>query len=161
VDSWAGSPPNEFGVYSDAKCRVNLLDPADGVHPRVWGIPPKGIFGGPPSTIKVAAGLGLTAGPLEAKVAEISTDIQMGQVTPVTLGFFGEEERAPYWELRSKEYPILGSYHFWMVVEKPAGCGQVSVGVLGKANLRSRFFVIPVGPKVRAPEKRKSITIAA
>lgn len=147
--------------YRDAWCRVHLFNPAGGVQPRVLDIFPKRIYEGSPTTVKVGVGLGLSAGPLDAKVAEVTTDLHVGLVTPVTLGFFGEEERAPYWELRSKGFPILGSYDFWMIVERPAGCSQARLVVLGDGNLRSSLFTIPVGPEVRVPEKRKSIKIAA
>ena len=33
---------------------------------------------------------------VEASLSSISSDLRVGQVTPVTLGFFGEEGRKPY-----------------------------------------------------------------
>lgn len=145
--------------FKDAWCRVFLFTPGSNTQPRVLDIYPKRLYEGSPAAVKVGLGLGLSAGPLEAKVAEVSTDLHVGQVTPITLGFFGDEERAPYWELRSKGVPILGVYHFWLIVERPQGCRQVRLAVLGEGNLRSRLFVIPVGPQIRTMSDRKTVTI--
>ncbi|MBC7233908.1 MAG: hypothetical protein H5T68_11790 [Chloroflexi bacterium] len=147
--------------YESAWCRTSVFNPSGGVQPRVVDIFPQRIYSGFRDMVKVAIGPGITAGRVEAKLGEVGMDLHVGQVTPVTLGFFGEGERAPYWELRSKDFPILGAYHFWMVVEKPLECQQVHIIVWGEGNLRSQLFVLPVGPKVRVPEQRKKFLIAA
>ena len=146
-------------AYTVAWCRAHLFSHGGDVQPRVVDLYPKRLFEGDPTTVQVEVGLGLKAGPVEAHVARIGTDLHLGQVTPVTLGFFGEGERAPYWELRAREKPILGIYHFWMIVEQPPGCGPVRLAVLGEGDLRARLFTLPVGPKERVWENRESIAL--
>jgi len=179
-DLWAGSPARgnlylvrlgmEFDVppegreagwaYSAAWCRAYLFSPGNETQPRVVDIYPQHLYEGQPATVKVEVGLGLQAGPIEIKVGSIGTDLHLGQVTPVTVGFFGEEERAPYWELRAKEKPILGIYHFWLVVEQPPTCSPVRLFALGEGNLQTRLFSIPVGPRNRLWGERRSIALA-
>lgn len=48
-----------------------------------------------------------------------------------------------------------------MIVEKPALCRQVKVEVLGDGDLRSKLFLIPVAPKGRELEERKSFQIVS
>ena len=92
---------------------------------------PQHLYEGEPSPVKVEVGLGLKAGPVGVDVSSIGTDLHLGQVTPVTTGFFGREEREPRWELRARAKPILGVYHCWMIVERPAGCGPVRLATFG------------------------------
>jgi hypothetical protein len=154
-------PEREAGwAYTVAWCRAYLFSPETGVQPRVLDLYPQRLYEGGPTAVRVEAGLGLKAGPVEAQIAQLGADLHVGQVTPVTLGFFGEEERAPYWELRARETPILGVYHFWMIVEQPPGCGPVRLAMMGEGNLQTRLFNIPVGPKERAWAHRPSIPLA-
>jgi hypothetical protein len=148
-------------AYAVAWCRAYLFSPGSREQPRVLDIYPQHLYKGEPSSVKVEVGLGLKAGPVEVQVAKISTDLHLGQVTPATTGFLGREEREPYWELRTKTKPILGVYHCWMIVERPAGCGPAHLAVLGEGDLQTRLFTIPVGPKERAWGRRESITLAA
>lgn len=148
-------------AYTAAWCRAYLFAPGSRVQPQVLALYPERLYEGKPTAVRVEVGLGLKAGPVEATPGKLSADLHLGQVTPVTLGFFGEEERAPYWELRAKEKPILGVYHFWLVVERPPGCDKVRLTALGEGDLRTRLFTIPVGPKERAWSSRRSIVLSA
>jgi len=148
-------------AYTAAWQRAYLFSPASQEQPCVLDIYPQHLYEGEPSSVKVEVGLGLKAGPVEVEVGSISTDLHLGQVTPVTTGFFGREEREPYWEMRAKAKPILGIYHCWMIVERPAGCGPVRLAAFGEGDLQTRLFSIPVGPKERAWGQRKSIALAA
>ena len=146
--------------YTVAWCRAYLFAPGSAVQPRLLDIYPQRLYEGQPRTVKAEVGLGLKAGPVEAEVSKVGTDLHVGQVTPVTVGFLGEGERSPYWELRPADKPILGVYHFWMIVEQPPGCGPIRLSALGEGNLQTRLFNIAVGPKERAWEKRESISLA-
>jgi len=146
-------------AYTNAWCRAFLFAPGSAVQPRVLWLFPQRLYEGGPSTVKVEAGLGFKVGPAEAEAGKIGADLHVGQVTPVTVGFFGDEERTPYWELRAKATPILGAYHFWLIVEQPPGCGAVRLAALGEGDLQTRLFSIPVGPKERAWEQRKSVAL--
>ncbi|MGQ9595690.1 MAG: hypothetical protein ACUVXH_14350 [Anaerolineae bacterium] len=147
-------------AYTVAWCRAYLFSTETEVQPRLLDLYPQHLYEGGPTDVRVEVGLGLQAGPVEAKVAGLGTDLHLGQVTPVTLGFFGEEERAPYWELRAKEKSILGVYHFWMIVEQPSGCGRLRLAALGEGTLQTRLFTLPLGPKERVWANRGSISLA-
>jgi hypothetical protein len=147
-------------AYTAAWQRAYLFSPASQEQPRVLDIYPQHLYEGEPAPVKVEVGLGLKAGPVEVEVGSIGTDLHLGQVTPVTTGFFGWEEREPYWELRARTKPILGVHHCWMILERPAGCGPVRLAAFGEGDLQTRLFTIPVGPKERAWGKRKSIALA-
>jgi hypothetical protein len=147
--------------YSAAWCRAYLFSPGSTAQPRVLEIYPQRLYEGEPRTVKVEVGLGLKVEPVEVELGKVGTDLHIGQVTPVTVGFFGDEERSPYWELRAREKPILGVYHFWMIAEQPPECGPVRLAVLGEGDLQTRLFNIPVGPKERAWENRESIPLVA
>jgi hypothetical protein len=122
---------------------------------------PQRLYEGQPTVVQVKAGPSLKVEKVaEASLGNVAADLHLGQVTPVTLGFFGEEERKPYWELQEKEKPIRGVYHFWLLVEQPPGCQDILLAMLGEGDLRTTLFTIPVGPKVRKWEKRKTIRLA-
>lgn len=148
-------------AYAVAWCRAYLFSPGSQVQPRVLEVYPQRLYEGERTSVQVEVGLGLKAGPAEAQVGRIGTDLHLGQVQPVTLGFLGEAERAPYWELRPAERPILGVYHFWMIVEQPEGCGPVRISVLGEGDVQAFILRIPVRPKKRVVEQRPSVLIAA
>ncbi len=145
--------------YTAAWCRACLFAPGGETQPRLLDIYPQRLYEGSPATVRVEVGLGLKAGPVEAEVGKVGTDLHVGQVTPVTVGFFGEEERMPYWELRAGDRAVLGIYHFWMIVEQPPGCSAVRLAVQGEGDLQTRFFNIPVGPKERAWGRRESVAL--
>jgi hypothetical protein len=147
--------------YTAAWCRAYLFSPGSAVAPRVLTILPQRLYEGKPRTVKVEAGLGLKFEAVEAEIAKVGADLHLGQVMPVTVGFLGEDERAPYWELRAQQKPLLGIYHFWMIVEQPPGCGTIRLSALGEGDLQTRLFNIPVGPRERAWENRESVPLSA
>ncbi len=146
-------------AYAVAWCRAYLFSPGSQIQPRVLDVYPQRLYEGDPTTVQVEVGLGLQAGPVEAEVARIGTDLHLGRVQPVMMGFLGEEERSPYWELRAAERPIIGIYHFWMIVEQPEGCGPVRLAVLGEGDLQAHILRIPVGPKERVWDRRPSVLL--
>lgn len=146
--------------YRRAWCRANLFTSTGDVQPRLLDIYPQRIYEGQPMMVQVKAEPSIKVEKvMEAGLGSISADLRLGQVTPVTLGFFGPEERKPYWELQEKEKQIRGAYHFWCLVERPPGCEAIRLAILGEGDLRTTLFTIPVGPKVRKWEKRKDVDL--
>lgn len=147
--------------YRQAWCRAHLYSPSGTSQPRLLDIYPQRLYEGQPAVVKVEAKPALKVEKLlEASLGSVSTDLRLGQVTPVTLGFFGEEERKPYWELQEKEKPIRGVYHFWLLVEQPPGCTGIHLAMLGEGDLRMKRFTIPVGPTERRWHGRKAVNLA-
>jgi hypothetical protein len=146
--------------YKQAWCRAHLFAPTGSAPPRLLDILPQRLYEGQPTTIQVKAGPSLKVEKvMEASLGSVAADLRLGQVTPVTLGFFGEAEQKPYWELQEKEKPIRGVYHFWLLLEQPPGCTRICLSTLGEGDLRTTLFTIPVGPKVRQWERRRSVCL--
>ncbi len=146
--------------YKQAWCRAHLYAPTGSVQPRLLEIFPQRLYEGQPQTVQVKVEPSLKVEKvMEASLGSVATDLRLGQVTPVTLGFLGEAEQKPYWELQEKETPIRGIYHFWMLVEQPPGCENICLAMLGEGDLRTTLFTIPVGPKVRRWDKRKHVCL--
>lgn len=146
--------------YTQAWCRANLFAFAGQIQPRLLDIYPQRLYEGQPKTVQVQAGPSLKAADkLEVSLGSINLDMHLGQVTPVTLGFLGEGERRPYWHLQERDKPIRGIYHFWLLVEQPAGCQDICMKMLGEGDLRTKRFTIPVGPKKRQWEEREMVRL--
>lgn len=142
--------------YAAAWCRTVFRAPGSEVPPRVLDIYPHRLYEGQPAQVEVEVGPAFETGAISGKIASAGASWRMGQVTPVTLGFLGTEQRQPYWEMREKETPIRGLYNFWLLVEQPPGCGPISFNMFGEGDLRTKLFTIPVGPRVRKwAERRK------
>ncbi len=147
--------------YQQAWCRAHLYAPTGTIQPRLLDIYPPRLYEGQPQVVQVQAEPAIKVESIaEASLGSISADLRLGQVTPVTLGFFGEEERKPYWELQEKEKPIRGAYHFWLLVEQPPGCAGIHLAMLGEGDLRMKRFTIPVGPTERRWGKRNAVNLA-
>jgi hypothetical protein len=148
--------------YRQAWCRAHLYAPGASVQPRLLDIYPLRLYEGQPMTVKVEAKPALKVEKLlEASLGSVSSDLRLGQVMPITLGFFGEAERKPYWQLQEKEKPIRGAYHFWLLVEQPPGCTGIRLGMLGEGDLRLKRFTIPVGPTERRWDRRREVDLLA
>lgn len=144
--------------YTTVWHRVHLWADGD-VQPRVVNLYPERLYEGKPHTVKVEAGPEIKAGPVELRMGKLSIDdIMIGEVSPVSLGFHGEEERNPYWELRPGPKRIEGIYHFWLLVEAPMGV-PVNLAALVEANLQAYRWSMPVGPKKRVWEDRQKVVL--
>lgn len=147
-------------AYRQAWCRAYLFAQSGSVQPRLLDIFPQRLYEGQPTTVQLKAEPAIKIAAVgELGLGSIATDLKLGQVTPVTLGFFGDEERNPYWQLQEKEKPLRGVFHFWLLLEQPPGCGPIRLAMLGEGDLQTSLFTIPVGPKVREMQKRPSMLL--
>mgnify|MGYP003617216391 CR=1 FL=1 len=140
--------------YKKVYCRATLSADDDRCRPAVLEVYPDRLYQGEPQTVKVEFKPTLKAGPFEGSAVSFATDVRVGVVAPATVGFLGDGQLAPYWEMTEKEQAILGRYHFWFVLDVPPGCdlNAVSLGVLAEGDLRFHIGPIPMGPKVRQRE---------
>jgi hypothetical protein len=143
--------------YKKVYCRVFLEADDPACAPTVLEVYPDRLFEGGPRTVKVEFKPAITWNEVEASPGSATTDVQVGVVAPATVGFLGDEQRAPYWEMTEKQQEILGRYHFWFVLDVPAGCDPAAIrlGLLGEGDLKFHIGPFPMGPRrrQRAPEQ--------
>ena len=148
--------------YRKVYCRVTLTADREACLPLVLEVYPDHLFEGGPRMMKVELKPELTWEDAGVNLGGLTTDVQVGAVAPATVGFLGEDQRAPYWEMSEKEKAILGRYNFWFVLDVPAGCdpAHIQLGLLGEGDLKFRLGPFPMGPRREERTKRKMITLA-
>jgi len=114
-----------------------------------------------PRVVKVELGPEISAGKAGASLGSVSSDIQVGTVSPAIVAFKGRGEREPRWELTPKQKELVGMRNTWLVVEIPDECqgARLSVRVEGDIETK-RFGILSVAPKERVWENRPSIVLA-
>lgn len=149
--------------YRKVYCRVTLAADREACLPTVLEVYPDHLFEGGPRLMKVELKPELTWKDAGVALGSATTDVQVGAVAPATVGFLGDDQRAPYWEMTEKEKAILGRYHFWFVLDVPAGCdpAHVRLGLLGEGDLKFRIGPFPMGPRRAERTQRPTITLAA
>jgi hypothetical protein len=145
--------------FSFARCEAYLWPVSGTLHPRVYEVIPRDFYEGEARQIQVELGPEIKVGDASASLGKVSTGFAVGMLEPVVVGFPGEDERAPYWELRPKSKSLLGNRHLWMVLEVPNGCPGVRLMTRAMGDIQTYFGPVPVGPKQREWKTRKSIVI--
>lgn len=140
--------------YKKVYCRSELTADDAACRPTVLEVYPNHVYQGKPRIVKVEFKPALTWHEVEAGLGSATTDVQVGVVAPATVGFLGDEQRKPYWEMTEQQQEIRGRYHFWFVLDLPAGCDLrgMWLGVLGEGDLRFHLGPFPMGPKRRQRE---------
>lgn len=143
-----------------ARCSAYLW-PFEGGQPapRVYEVIPSDLYEGKAQTINVKLGPTLKLDKLEASAGEVSTDVTFGTIEPSIVGWAGEDERSPYWELRPTTRSLIGTRHLWMIVELPSGCSGVQIATMAEGEIQTRFALVPVGPRVRTWDGRYTVVI--
>jgi hypothetical protein len=104
-----------------ARCEARLWpSTTGGPQPTVYDLFPKDLYEGEPQkvTLKLAPSLEIASG-VKGQLGEVSTDITVGVVEPAVVGWKGEDEAAPYWELTPKSKSLIGVRYLWLVVDVP------------------------------------------
>ncbi len=143
-----------------ARCAAYLW-PAGGNEPQptIYDLYPRDLYEGGPRRVEVKFAPELKVADIGGSLGKVSADVSLGQVEPVVVGWPGEGERAPYWELRPLSKKLLGVRHLWLLVEVPQGCSGVRLATLVEGDVETRFGPIPVGPKERMWDRRPSVVI--
>ena len=146
--------------FSYACCKAFLRSNLAGQpQPRVFDVLPANLYEGEPRKVTIKIGPELTIGDYGGSLGELSTDVVIGRVIPAVVGWTGQEERSPYWELRPITKELYGIQHLWIVLELPSGCEAVRLTPLVEADIRTKWGPITVGPNETVLEKRKSSII--
>ncbi len=145
--------------FTFARCQAYLWAAGGTGQPSVYELLPRDLYEGEPRQIHVELGPEIKVGEVGGSLGKISTDFTVGTVEPVVVGFPGEQERAPYWDLRPKSKSLLGVRHLWLIIEAPKDCDGVRLSAIAHADIETRFGRIPVGPKSEARGSLKSIVL--
>lgn len=147
--------------YRKVYCRATVTADREACLPAVLEVYPDRLFEGGPRMVKVELKPELTWNEVGGNLGGITTDVQVGAVAPATVGFLGDDQRAPYWEMTEKQKAILGRYHFWFVLDVPAGCdpAHIRLGLLGEGDLKFRLGPFPMGPRREERARRQEITL--
>lgn len=137
--------------YKKVYCRASLSADGDACAPKVLQVYPARLFGGQPRLMKVELKPALAWQEVEGSLGSITTDVQVGVVAPATVGFLGDRQRAPYWEVTEQSEALLGPYDFWFVIDVPPGCdlNGVYLSVLAEGDLKFHLGPFPMGPARR------------
>ncbi len=148
--------------YEKLWCRVSLRA-EEPPFPRLLDMAPDKVFRGERHPVRVEAKPALTWGKAEASLGSIAGDVQLGVVMATVLAFRTPDEREPYWEITERDHALRGQHHFWLLLDLLSGCDPAGVrlGVLGEGNVRGHLGRLPLGPKVRAWERRPSKSLAS
>lgn len=148
--------------YERLWCRASLRT-EEPPYPRLLDMAPDKIFRGKSRPIRVEVKPALIWGEVEASLGSIAGDVQLGVVMAAVLAFRTPNDREPYWEITERDEALRGQHHFWLLLDLPPGCDPAGVrlGVLGEGNVRGHLGRLPLGPKVRAWERRPSKSLAS
>lgn len=137
---------------------LRSVEPGD-IAPRVYDLFPKDLYDGEPRTVKVKFGPEITASQVGVSLGSVSTDIQVGTVSPAVVAYKGRLEREPRWELTPKHRELIGMRNTWLIVQVPAGCKGARLSARVEADIETKWGPIAVAPQERVWENRPSIVI--
>ncbi|MBN1149041.1 MAG: hypothetical protein JXA78_17415 [Anaerolineales bacterium] len=154
-------PAYDLGArFVFARCEARLWASQPGQpDPLLYEVIPKDLYDGEPRKVAIKLGPEIKIGDYGGSLGEISSDLYTGHVTPAIVGWPGEDERAPFWELRPVTKEISGVQHLWLVIEKPEACEAFRLAVWAQADVRTKFGPIVVGPKENIWAHRPSVLI--
>lgn len=129
------------------------------VAPRVYDLFPKDLYEGEPRMVKVEFGPEISVSEASASLGNVSTDIQVGTVSPAIVAYKGRFEREPRWELTPKQKELIGMRNTWLIVEVPNKCKGARLSARVEADIETKWGPIPVAQPERVWENRPSIVI--
>ncbi|RMF26399.1 MAG: hypothetical protein D6756_03795 [Cyanobacteria bacterium J083] len=147
--------------FVEGRCSARL-DPAQSGQPQptVYEVIPRDHYKGKPCMMGVKISPTIQLGMIQAEIGEVSQEISVGYVETEIVGWSGDNECEPYWELRPQSHNLKGERHLWLIVEAPLGCSGVLLGAKAEGILRSRLFgLFHVGPRISHWNKRRKILI--
>ena len=129
------------------------------LQPSVYDLYPAYLDEGKAREISVEFGPEIKVGDVGGSLGKISTDVRIGQVEPIIVGWKGDGEREPHWELRPQSKTLLGVRHLWMLIQVPEECQGARLAVQVEGDVQTHWGILPVGPKQRVWDQRKTVLI--
>jgi hypothetical protein len=146
--------------FEYAQCLARMWSAATShLQPSVYDLYPAYLDEGKAREISVEFGPEIKVGDVGGSLGKISTDVRVGQVEPVIVGWKGGGEREPHWELRPQSRTLLGVRHLWLLIQVPEECQGARLAVQVEGDIRMHWGILPVGPKQRVWDERKTVVI--
>ena len=143
-----------------ALCSARMWSAASSqVQPSVYDIYPSYLTEGKAREVAVEFGPEIKVGEVSGSLGKASTDVRIGQIVPVIVGWKGDGEREPHWEFRPESKTFVGGQHLWMLVQVPEECEGARLAVQVEGDIRTHRGILAVGPKERVWDKRKTVLI--
>lgn len=127
--------------------------------PEVYDLYPKDLYEGEPQKVSLKIGPEITVDKISGSVGEMSSDVVVGQISPVTVGYLGKDKQEPHWELRPQNKSLLGRQYLWMVICRPYDCDSFRLSAQAEAVIETKFGPFTIGPKIKSWDRRPSIRI--
>lgn len=125
--------------------------------PLVIDVLPRHFTSEEPVEVEVGIGAEGKVGLLRVPAGAVGIDSTTLQ--PVIVGYPGDNQREPFWEIRPKGPDFLGARTFWMMVSVPAACCKVLVSVMAEIEVRKEVLKVYFGPKLRRFDERPNFEI--
>jgi hypothetical protein len=88
------------------------------------------------------------ASTVKVGLGSMETDVLAGQVAPSVVGFKGDHEIRPYWNLEdNNQAPLYGIRHFWLLLEAPKVSSHCFISCVILTTLQTVTGPIHLGPK--------------
>jgi hypothetical protein len=141
--------------FTSAKVSVPIW--GDGKNPtKVFSLFPIEINRGVPQSVKLKIEPTISvASVLEVGLGSLEADILIGQVAPSIVGFKGDYEMRPYWNLKHKrQAPLYGMRDFWLLLEAPEPSNHCYISCIIVSSLQTPAGLVSLGPKQKNIEHR-------
>ena len=142
-----------------ARCDAAIRSMGGPFLPEVYDIYPQDLYEGEQQKVSLKFGPSITVDKVGASIGEIGTDVALGQIAPVVVGYFGDQKQEPHWELRPRSRSLLGRQYLWLVLSLPEGCQGIRLFSRVEADVQTKFGPISVGPKNTAWDDRPAVVI--
>ncbi len=142
-----------------ARCAAHIRSIGGLAQPEVYDLFPRDLYDGEPQKVSLKFGPEITLDKIGISAGEISTDVALGQISPVMVSYLGKDKREPHWELRPQNKSLLGKQYLWLVLSLPEGCEGIRLASRVEADIQTKFGPVSVGPKEMVWENRPSIVI--
>lgn len=147
--------------FRSAQCEAYLEPVQRGEPiPTVYDLYPQSLYEGKPQTVSLKFSPTLkVANVVEISPGDLSTEVTVGRIQPRIVGYHGDQDRFPYWELTEIAYPLKGIHTFWLILEQPIGCSGIRLYIRAHGEIQTTLGPIPVYPKQHVWGSRPSIEI--
>jgi hypothetical protein len=134
--------------FSAAKVSIPVW--GDGkAYTKVFSLFPMNLSEGKPQAVKLKLEptIGI-ASLVQVGLGSLETDILIGQVAPSIVGFKGEHEMRPYWNLQHhSQAPIYGMRDFWLLLEAPRISSYCFISCFIATTLQTAAGPVYLGPR--------------
>lgn len=141
--------------FSAAKVSVPVW--GDGkTYTKVFSLFPVELRNGTPQAVKIKLEPTIeVASTVKVGLGSLETDVLVGQVAPSIVGFKGDHEMRPYWNLEhSNQAPLYGMRNFWLLLEAPKLASHCFISCVISTSLQTMAGPLHFGPKQKDITRR-------